>query len=136
MEMVPVYRRLALALDAYRNCVRKGDGEWAERHLENIQEAIQDYLPHGSGFDATPEIDVDACREDRLVFLGSFHEMNSVGYYTRWVSFRVIVSPSFIGEIDVRVRSSDRLPADLRELIADAYYAALVQRVPRYSYVD
>lgn len=135
---VPLCRKLANALMAYKTCVRDGNTEWAEYHLARLIKTVRENLPHGSGFDSDPEIDVEASREDRLVFRGSFHAMNSDGYYTRWYDFRVIARPSFLGSggVDVRVRSSDRLPADLRELIDEAYYEALSAMVPLYEKTD
>lgn len=98
---------LASTVDAYHNCVRHGNSEWKEKHWDSLMR-LADFLPSGSGFDNRSAIDVEKSTGDKLVFQTSFHHMNGAGYYDGWTEHRVTVTPSFIGNLNIKVSGRDR----------------------------
>jgi hypothetical protein len=120
---MPLYQALAEAMQAYRNS--DGKSGWATRWANVVRE-LESYLPHGSGFDSDPNISLQQSKPDRIVVDGSFHKMDSNGYYSGWANFRVTVKPTFSG-IDVDARGAGS--ADLNDYIAETYIYALREYV-------
>lgn len=121
-----VYQAIASKVEAMRNCNKSGNGEWFTRHHDTIDNILRDYLPSGSGFDAGTQLDV--CEHvdshaERLTFQTSFHHMNENGYYDGWTKHSVIIRPSLSHGFTLRVTGRNR--NDIKDYIADAFYAAL-----------
>lgn len=115
-------RQIATALEARENCRTSGNWEWFNKHSKVIQ-TLTEALPSGSGFDNGTGIDLDASKPNRIVLYTSFHHMNDVGMYDGWTDHTVIVTPSFVHGLDLRITGRDR--NDIKEYIYDAFYTAL-----------
>lgn len=102
-----VYQVLASALQARRNCAAVGNTAWFEGHGETIRRIERECLPSGSGFDSGTQVDIDECRDDRLVLKTAFHHMDEHGGYCGWTEHTVIVTPSF-DSFDLRITGRDR----------------------------
>jgi hypothetical protein len=109
-------KELSNAITAYKSCKVSGNVEWAEKHLERI-ENLCDALPCGSGFDAGTEILLDKCTPDKLVFYTQFHHLSD-GYYVGWTKHNVIIEPSFSG---FNIRISGRNYNDIKDYIYDVF---------------
>ena len=98
----PLYRELASAIQARKNCAEKKpvsvpipdangiatgfapsdemvNPEWFEKWSDTI-ERLADLLPHGSGIDSGCQIDLDKSHAEKLVIHTSFHHMDESGY--------------------------------------------------------
>ena len=61
MKNQKIYKALATAIQAKKNCEKNGNDEWYERWDDRI-EAIMETAPSGSGFDnGTHLVEEDAC---------------------------------------------------------------------------
>jgi len=115
---------IARALDAMRNCgERYGNAEWQKRHLGQLRALVSEHMPSGSGFDNGTELELEDSRPDRLCFKTSFHHMDNLGSYSGWTEHRVIVAPSFVYEMELKVTGRDR--NGIKDYIAQAFEAAL-----------
>lgn len=100
--------------------------DFREQRRRDI-DACLDLLPSGSGWDNGTKLDEDATRENRLVFYGGFHHMDTHGYYCGWTEHQVIVTPSLCYELDIRVTGINR--NDVKEDIRNRFEEALKQRI-------
>ncbi len=112
---------IASAVDAYKNCVKMGNKEWENKHIETIK-YLQDELPHGSGIDSGTKIDVDKCKSDRIVLTTSYHHMDENGFYSGWTDHIIRVYPSFDG-IRMTISGPDR--NQIKEYLHECYYWCL-----------
>lgn len=104
-----VYREIASKLDAMRHCTRDSDAgnRWYDMHKDVLDFIADNYLASGSGFDSGTTIDVDASRPNKIVLHTSYHHMNECGYYDGWSEHSVVVTPSLINPIDVKITGRD-----------------------------
>lgn len=123
--MPKIYQQFALTLNAYQNCVEKGNFEWEERHLERLESLEREFLPSGSGFDSGTTLDIDASTPNKLVFHTSFHHLHASGYYDGWTDHKVTVTPNLAFGFDLRV--SGRNKNGIKEYIAEVFHSALMQ---------
>lgn len=131
-ETKPLFQMLASLVQAIRNCETSGNDSWKIIHANRLRFLVKEWMPAGGGFDAGTEIDLDACKPDRLVFTTSFHHMNDVGMYDGWTDHTVTVSPTFDG-ISIKVSGRDR--RDIKSYIADTFHEALTGRFDqKYQY--
>jgi len=115
------YSTIAKALKAYQNCAAAGMYLMAEEWKRYIKWAVKEYAPKGSGFDDGTRFDIEASEEDKLIFGTAYHHMNDAGYYVGWTEHTVIVTPSFIYGVDVRV--TGRNHNDIKDYIYDTFYS-------------
>ncbi len=119
------YEQIALTLDASRNCVKSGNLEWKERHEATLDTLMRNTAPSGSGIDHGTELLASECKPGNLVFETAFHHMDEHGYYDGWTDHKVIVTPSFIGDIDIRITGRDR--HFIKDYLADVYHSWLTE---------
>lgn len=98
-----------------------------------IEAIVKEYMPSGSGFDNGTTIDLDASREDRLVFNTAFHHMNEGGFYDGWTEHTVTVKPSFWGT-SIKVGGRDRNL--IKDYIGDTFHHAGYRLVPTLPYLQ
>lgn len=100
-------------------------------HGLTLEQIELDLLPSGSGIDSGTSLDLDKSTGEKLVFLSSFHTMNENGFYTGWADFTVIVEPSLIHGLLLKVkgRNGCRLDADLRDCLYQEFECVLTSRV-------
>lgn len=121
-RMMPLYRIIAYAMEALENCKRHDNKLW-EDHWSLLVDMGVGLLPHGGGFDDYPKLTREVAKQDYLVFHGSYHEMNSHGFYVGWRDYRVVVKPSFVHGLTVRVTGAGKA---LGEYIHEVFHSALV----------
>jgi hypothetical protein len=93
----------------------------------DVVKTLVDRLPHGSGFDAPPTVEIRPARRKgappELRIAVPFHRMNDAGFYVGWVEYRIAVYPAWDGGIDLTIRGPD---ADgLREYVETTYFNTL-----------
>jgi len=114
-----LYQVLASKLDAIENCKRLGNGEWENRHTDDIAQLVADYMPTGSGFDNGTDIDWQKSSVDKLVFTTSFHHMDENGFYCGWSDHTVTVKPSLA--FGYRLSISGRNVNDIKEYMYETF---------------
>jgi hypothetical protein len=127
LSRTPLYRELARLLQAQANCRKAGNAEWLDKHGESIRRLVYSFMPSGSGIDGGTTLDLDASKPSRLVFTMSFHHMNEVGMYDGWTHHTLIVTPSLVSGIDLRITGRDR--NRVKEYLYEVYHHALTQEV-------
>lgn len=115
----PIYRVLASAIGAMRNCDKHGNTEWLERHRERIDQIVSDHLPSGAGWDCGTKIDLVKSTDERIVFYGSFHHMNDGGYYDGWTGHTITVRPSLWAGITISISGRNR--NDIKEYLHEMF---------------
>ncbi len=118
-----LYRRLATLVSAYHRCVETKNTLWEEKHEEEIERLVKNFLPSGSGFDSGTTIDIDASTGEKLVFTTSYHHMNDGGYYSGWTEHVVTVRASLQFDKDIKISGRDR--NDIKDYIHEEFDRAL-----------
>lgn len=126
METRTVYRELAQAIQARRNCIEVGNTEWEHKHSETIRQVVRDLMPSGSGIDSGTKIDLDDSHAARLVLACGYHHMNENGMYDGWTEHRIIVTPSFNG-ITIRITGRDR--NQIKDYLYETFQYALTRLI-------
>lgn len=98
---------LAGTFQAYLNCKKSNNGEWAIIHASTI-ETMCELLPHGSGIDSGMKFLWDESTGQKLVFTCDFHHMDENGMYDGWTEHKVIITPSFPFGYTMRITGRDR----------------------------
>jgi len=121
-----VIETLSSSVTAYKNCVESGNEEWMDKHLERIEEIVENYLPRGSGIDSGCSIDIGKSSRNKLVINTSFHHMNDCGMYDGWTEHQVIITPAFV-DFDVRITGRNR--NGIEEYLGELFSVALREMV-------
>ena len=122
----PLYKLIANALQAKRNCEESGNWEWRDKWNEKL-DSYQELLPSGSGFDSGSEIDIDRSKENMIYFHTSYHHMDEHGGYDGWTSHTVTIKPDFVYDFEIQVHGSNR--NDIKEYIAETFTHILMEKV-------
>lgn len=122
-----VYERYAQILDALNRCIEQGK-EDVVQHWRDELDKMNQAIPSGSGLDAQPRLDISRSTPERLVFSHcDYHHMNSNGFYDGWSEHEVIVTPSLLFGINVRVTGRDR--NDIKDYIESVFTDFLMEEV-------
>lgn len=123
-EHLATKKNLLHRLDQLDPSCQEADEKWKmiEFHNNQIKNLIDGYLPSGAGLDMGVSLD-DSSHEDRLVFQANFHHMDEHGYYDGWSDHKVIITPTFIGDFNIRV--TGRNVNNIKDHIADTFYHCL-----------
>jgi hypothetical protein len=125
MYTKPLYQELASKV----NWALNATNAWraiAEQDVENLV----DCLPHGSGIDGKTTVDFDRSTAEKLVLTSSYHHMDEMGGYDGWTSFTVVVKPSLVNGIDVKVVGAfPRKYNDTREYLGEVFDQGLRQEI-------
>lgn len=128
MSTQTVAAKIASLITAIRNCERSGNLEWLRRHADTLEQIRKEYLPSGAGFDCGTLIDVEYSTGSKLIMSVGYHYMNPEGYYDGWVTFQLIVRPTFDG-IEVTPKYAHPGNNDdsrgLLDYMADTFHMAL-----------
>lgn len=132
----PLYRVIAGAIGAAKRCqTRAFDGDnpgvrhWTEvfeSHESRLESIARELLPSGSGIDSGTAIDREKSTENRIVLGTSFHHMTD-GMYDGWTEHEIIVTPSLVNSIDVRVTGRNR--NDIKDYLSDLFADVLTRLV-------
>lgn len=115
-----VYRDISSKLAAIDNCKKSGNTVWQAKHEESIASIIKECFPSGLGFDAGTILIHDESSPEKLVFSTAFHHMSEHGYYEGWSHHRVIVTPSLVHGINIKVTGRNK--NDIKDYIAEVFY--------------
>lgn len=115
----PIYRRLALLVNARATCIERGNKEWKITHEDEIERLVKEYLPSGGGFDNGTKFDFVHSTDEKLVFDTSFHHMNEHGSYDGWTEHRVTVRASLAHDIVITISGRNR--NDVKDYIFESF---------------
>lgn len=118
-------QHIANTLKARNNCRANDNRAWENRHNDRLN-ALEKFLPSGSGIDAGTKLDDARSTPTRLVLTLSFHHMDEHGSYDGWTDHEAIITPAFDG-LDVRITGRNR--NDIKDYLADVLHVALTQRL-------
>ena len=113
----PLYRLLASAIHARLSCIETGNTEWTDKHEATV-EMLTGLLPHGSGIDGQRFVDLERSTGERIVIHVEFHHMTE-GMYNGWTDHDIIVTPSLVATIDVKVTGRNK--NDIKEYLAEMF---------------
>jgi len=116
-----LYQELARKISARQNCVVSNNEEWEIKHGEAIRQLLE-LLPHGSGIDGETTLDYDKSNRDRIVLLSEFHTMDGNGFYGRWITYKVTVTPSLVCGIDLTIIGNFGKHSDIKDYLYETYY--------------
>lgn len=125
-----LYKAIAQTLAALGTCYqyqKDGRGDYSKAidlHEEKLK-TFNGFFPSGSGFDSGTDLELEACKEDKLVFSTSFHHMDEGGGYCGWSEHKVIVTPSLVFGFNLRVTGRDK--NGIKEYIHEVF-GELLQR--------
>ena len=129
MQKQKAYKALAVAHQAYLNCVKSDNVEWEEKWLERIKEIIKN-LPSGSGLDGNTEFDWDKSKRNRLIINSEFHVMDENGMYDGWIYFRIILTPDLQFGLNLKIIGNfSSKYQHIKDYLSDLFYDALNQIV-------
>ena len=120
-----LYEKIAHTVTALKNCKASGNVAWLGKHADTIRNIEKNLLPSGSGFDAGTTIDLDRTNDQRITLTTSFHHMDEHGFYSGWTDHEIVVTPSFIGEIDLKIKGRNQ--NQIKDYIFDVFYTALIE---------
>jgi hypothetical protein len=127
MTPKPLYRQLALLVQARLNAGKSGNHEWFDQHTDAILQLVREHAPSGSGFDSGTKIDLQRSTGEKLVFDTAFHHMNENGFYTGWTKHTVTVRASLTNDIDLTI--SGRNLNEIKDCFYDVFFSALTRPV-------
>ena len=125
----PVYKHLALSVDARLNCLGKPDqfNEWIARHERQAEFIVDNCLPHGSGIDSGIKLAFNNSTGEKLIFNTSFHHMNENGFYDGWTEHTITVTSSLRFNLNLHITGRDR--NDIKECLHECIGGALKEQV-------
>lgn len=126
MQTQVLYKAIADAIQARRNCEKTGNDEWFEKWTDTLREIEKQHLPSGSGIDSGCTIDMENSTDNRIVINSSYHAMNENGYYDGWYDFRVVVTPSLAFDIDIKIVGRFGRYQDIREYLHEEFSTILM----------
>ena len=132
-----VYRQLACYVDAYNRCLDSGRTNgplfgWASDHREKANDLVRNCLPSGSGWDNGTTILWEPSTSEKLVFAGSYHHMDDVGYYVGWSYWTITVTASLVYGLSIEVTCSEPNGQDtwgLDDYLGESFFTALDSEV-------
>jgi hypothetical protein len=125
-----LYQELAVLVGAYHRCRVSTDpavAAFASKHVERLSE-LEKLLPSGGGFDLGSHLDIDNSTDERLVIRTSFHHMNDAGFYDGWTDHQIVVRPSLVFGMALRIAGRNR--NDIKEYMYEVFHETLTTDVP------
>lgn len=116
-----LYQKIASCVDARLRCIENNNTLWEEKHFSQIWMLVKAHMPSGSGVDCGTKINLDKSTGDKLYFTFEYHHMDENGMYCGWTSHKVVVTPSLIHGINIRITGK----SDDREYFYDIFANAL-----------
>jgi hypothetical protein len=124
MTMAPIYKLIANAVVARRNCAASGNLKFLARWDAQLDRIEEQHLPSGSGIDGGTKIDREDSNENKILLRTSFHHMNEHGGYNGWTNHLIVIEASLLSEFHVK-RVSGRNRNDIKDYLAEVFDAAL-----------
>lgn len=122
-----LYSELSNLIQARKNCQEQRNIEWFNKHTDRILYLVAEYMPSGTGFDNGTKINLEESHAEKLVFYTEFHHMHDLGMYDGWTEHTVVVTPSFLSGLNMRVSGRNR--NDIKDYIYEAFDLALKQEI-------
>ncbi len=120
-----VIEKIATQVMAIQNCEKSGNSEWLHKHTEFLCKIEETLLPSGSGFDNGSCVEIDLCKENKIVLKTDYHHMNDNGMYDGWTTHLITIKPDFVCGLHITVSGKDR--NDIKNFIHETFYQALTQ---------
>ena len=127
MNKYPLYKKFAMTLNAYQNCVKSSNLEWENIHGQKIEDYIEE-LPHGSGIDGKTSFDFEKSTPNKLIFHIEYHYMDENGFYAGWYSYKIIVTPSLQNDFNLNIVGKDT-PNMAKEYLYETFQYAFSEDV-------
>lgn len=115
-----VYQELASRIGSAQACANGVNPLWHDRH-ETVVNELVDTLSHGSGIDGETKLDWDKSSAERIVITGSYHVMDSNGYYGDWIDFTATIKPSLVWGMECIVKGRFGKDSDCRDYIEQCW---------------
>jgi len=119
---IKVYQHLANCVQAYNNCKRENKTDWMDKWEREINAIVEDFFPHGSGFDSETTLNLDESTGEKLVFETQYHHM-SYGMYDGWTEHTITVKPSLVFGFHIKISGKDR--NGIKDYIREMFSSAL-----------
>ena len=129
-----VYKELASCLVAIGNCKESDNTDWNDKWHNMIDIIEREYLPHGSGIDNGVKLDREKSTKDKLILTFDFHFMDDNGFYDGWESYRLIVTPSLLFDVDMKIIGPNR--REIKEYLYSLFYDCLMADIGEDTYTD
>jgi hypothetical protein len=123
----PLYQLIAHKLSALETARVKQDADSHRYLTASLARMADDCLPSGNGLDRGTTLDVDRSTPERIVMRTAYHHMHESGMYDGWTDHEIVVTPSLLSAIAVRVKGPSR--GDIRDYLATLFYDALTADV-------
>lgn len=120
-----LYKEIAQCFCAYKNSLASNNG-YAERWKDAIDKMVYENLVCGGGF-CNIHFDYEESRVDKLVIWFSYHHMNDAGFYVGWTDHKLIITPSLVNDIDMRITGRDK--DDIKNYFYEVFDIALREQV-------
>lgn len=116
-----VLRHLAQTLQAYHNCLSRGNQSMADEHAETIEKIVKDHMPSGSGIDSGVDFDWTST-PNKIIMSFGFHHLRD-GMYIRWTHHKIIVTPSLVTGYYMQITGPnfDRIKSYLYQTFSAAF---------------
>jgi len=102
--------------------IQSGDA----RYQDLIDNYVIGKLP--SGYVRLAKIDLISSNSQRIVITSGYHVMNELGFYAKWINFRIIVTPVF-GGIDLKIRGNFGKYQELKDYLIEMFYDILTEKI-------
>lgn len=120
--MKPLYKHIAMKVQAYRNFMDTGNAAMADRYADEVYELIKRYMPSGSGINAGTEFDWRSTG-NKLIFFFEYHHIKNERY-TSVDIYHLFVTPSLMNGIDLRLTGCK--DSDLADYLYQTFRTALL----------
>ncbi len=132
MQTWKYYQILANHIQALKRCYTDDNisDSIIDGHWEMIEKLIN-LLPHGSGINYDYDIDalINDSIENRIVIYNRFDAMLESGSYDRVIDFKVVIKPSLLNTLDIRIYGKCGKYQDVKDYLIDLYYDAMMQEI-------
>ena len=114
-----LYKRIATALEARRNCEKTGNELWFDNWTDTLDKAIGQ-LPHGSGLDGKTELS-ELSTPNKLIVTAEYHCMNEDGYYDGWINFRLTITGSLMFGFNLNITGNFGKYQDVKDYLHEIF---------------
>lgn len=121
MEQINI-RDFTRTVQAYQNCVKNGNKEWEEKHLDILDKFIS-LFPSGSGIDNGVKFyPLDKENKDvgkQFVLHAPFHHMDENGYYDGWTDHKIIYYADMTVGFNLKI--TERNKNDIKDYLMSVF---------------
>ena len=118
---MPLYKAIAVALDAMRNCEKHNNTAWRDTWRHVLKQA-ENCLPQGSGFDSYPKVDLNRSGSNKITITGSYHNMDQNGSYCGWYDYTLVVRADMLNNFSLKLTGGN---ADFKDYAYEVFSCAM-----------